>query len=82
LRGEGSDVASAVGAVVILLQKTREFVPIEPPPACPQAGQKFEFADRKNRHLSIYRAESGMHEAAEALQVWGIAALLMAIRYR
>jgi len=36
--------------VVILFQETRELVPIEPPPACPQAREKFEFAAGENRH--------------------------------
>jgi hypothetical protein len=39
-----------VARVVILFQQTRELVPIEPPPACPQAGEKFEFAAGENRH--------------------------------
>jgi hypothetical protein len=37
-------------ACVILFQETRELVPIEPPPACLQAGEKFEFAAGENRH--------------------------------
>jgi len=40
----------SVACVVILFQETRELVPIEPPPACPQAGEKFEFAAGENRH--------------------------------
>src|SRR5882724_3915717 len=40
----------SVACVVILFQQTRELVPIEPPPACPQAGEKFEFAAGENRH--------------------------------
>jgi hypothetical protein len=47
-RGFGSGVAWAV----IVFQETRELVPIEPPPACPQAGEKFEFAACENRHNS------------------------------
>ena len=39
-----------VAWVVILFQETRELIPIEPTPACPQAGEKFEFAARENRH--------------------------------
>src|ERR1019366_6823033 len=34
----------------ILFQETRELVPIEPPPVCPQAGEKFEFVACENRH--------------------------------
>ena len=41
---------SGVAWVVILFQETRELVPIEPPPACLQAGEKFEFAAGENRH--------------------------------
>jgi hypothetical protein len=40
----------SVACVVVLFQQTREFVPIEPPPAGPQAGEKFEFAAGENRH--------------------------------
>jgi hypothetical protein len=40
----------SVARVVILFQQTRELVPIEPPPACLQAGEKFEFAAGENRH--------------------------------
>ena len=39
-----------VAGVVILFQETCELVPIEPPPACAQAGEKFEFAAGENRH--------------------------------
>jgi hypothetical protein len=39
-----------VAWVVILFQETRELIPIEPPPAGPQAGEKFEFAACENRH--------------------------------
>jgi len=38
---------------VILFEEARELVPIEPAPACPQAGEKFEFARCKNRHANL-----------------------------
>jgi hypothetical protein len=44
--GFGPDVAW----VVILPQETGELVPIEPAPAYSQAGEKFEFTTRENRH--------------------------------
>jgi hypothetical protein len=47
-RGFGSGVAW----IVTLFQETRELVAIEPPPACPQAGEKFEFAACEDRHNS------------------------------
>ena len=37
---------------VILFQETREFVPIEPAPACPQANEKLEFAACEYRHAN------------------------------
>ena len=49
----------AVAGVVILFQETRELVPIESSPACPQAGEKFEFADGKNRHQNACLVASG-----------------------
>jgi hypothetical protein len=44
-----------VAGVVILLQEAGEFVAIQPPPAGPQAGEKFEFADGRNRHANPLR---------------------------
>src|ERR1700716_4155344 len=50
MRGDGMGFVSGVAWVVILFQETRELVPIEPPPAFPQAGETFEFAACRNRH--------------------------------
>jgi hypothetical protein len=60
-----------VAWVVILFQKTRELVPIEPPPACLQAGEKFEFAAGENRHDNAFlgsgpTAEVEHHVAASS----------------
>jgi hypothetical protein len=52
LRGDGMGFGSGVAWIVTLFQETRELVAIEPPPACPQAGEKFEFAACENRHNS------------------------------
>ena len=48
----GMGFEPSVAWVVILPQETRELVPIEPAPAYPQAGEKFEFAACENRHNS------------------------------
>ena len=50
LRRDGMGFGSGVAWIVTLFQETRELVPVEPPPACPQAGEKFEFAAGENRH--------------------------------
>jgi len=52
-RGDGRGFVPRVAGGVILFEKAREFVPIEPAPACPQAGEKFEFARCKNRHANL-----------------------------
>jgi hypothetical protein len=47
----GSDAmgfVSGVAWIVLLFQEPRELIAIESPPACPQAGEKFEFAAREN----------------------------------
>jgi hypothetical protein len=41
---------SGVVSVIILFEETREFIPIECPPTCVQAGEKFEFVIGENRH--------------------------------
>jgi hypothetical protein len=45
--GDEMGFVSGVGWVVLFFQEPRELVPIESPPACPQAGEKFEFAARE-----------------------------------
>jgi hypothetical protein len=43
---------SGVVRRVVLSQQTREFVPVKPSPAFPQASEKLEFAACENRHVN------------------------------
>jgi hypothetical protein len=47
---DGMGLVSGVAWIAILTQETRKLVPIEPVPAYPQAGEKFEFTVCENRH--------------------------------
>ena len=49
---DGTGVVADVASVVILVQETREFVVVEPAPACVQAAQEFELAACEYRHGS------------------------------
>jgi hypothetical protein len=42
-------------ADIILFQEARELIPIEPAPACAQAGEKFDFAACEKRHENATR---------------------------
>src|ERR1700722_20582584 len=50
LRGDQIGFMSGFESGVILLQEPLQFVPIEPAPVEPPAGEKFEFAVGEHRH--------------------------------
>ncbi len=58
LRRNGMGFTPGATSVVILFQEAREFVPIEPPPACLQAGEKFEFVACEDRHKNAGKPRS------------------------
>jgi 2,4-dienoyl-CoA reductase-like NADH-dependent reductase (Old Yellow Enzyme family) len=57
-RSGGAGVVQGVASAVPFLQKTRQFVPIEPPPVCVEAGEKFEFAVGEDQHDNAGKPKS------------------------